>query len=249
MFTRVVVMSLMLASINSVANEDIATNGPNNSFGGGGVVEIGAITNPSVLMDFDGVSTGPITVGGLQAAFPGSSLANIVQTPRALTGNYNFQDGSGQALGGNPDQSGDLVIVASGDDFGEIESTVISLNQPATQFGFGIGDWSGPFNAIFRSNGAEVGSIQVVTTTTGTAGGPGSEHFLESATPFDEIELTASPDNPAANWVIHFIQVEQGELLPPPPAVPTLNPFGLALLLLAMLAFGWLRQRRHSTPA
>jgi hypothetical protein len=195
------------------------------------LVPIGAMTIPNIEMDFDTLPAGPTSVAAIRAAFPGSTLTNITLNTRAGSGTYNFQAGSGNAIGANPDNSGNLAVIAVNGSFQNMNSVVIQLSQPTTEFGFGIGDWSGPFNVTVFAGANLVSTLQVSTTNGGTAGSPGSSHFIQETTLFDRIELTALPNNPSANWVIHFLAVPALVLPSSVTSIPTLSDWGIWLLV------------------
>lgn len=222
------ILVLMCAGWAMAQPEDV---GEGSATGGSRAMsEIPAFTVDSVVLDFDALPVGPTTVAAIQAAFPNSAIADIVTVPRAATGNYGYQNASGNALACDPDGSGNLAIISSVDGlFGEADGITFVLTGYCTQFGFGIGDWSGGFNCNVYDGATNVGSIQVDTTTGSAAGTPGSWHVVESTVPFDRVELTALPDYPSANWVIHQIQTEQGI------AIPTLSQWGLMAFIALFL--------------
>jgi len=199
------------------------------------ITETGGMTVLNVVMDFDLMAAGPTTVGAIQAAFPGSALANITLTPRTGTGNYDSQDGGGRALGGNADGSGNLALIeAGGGAFGNIDSMTVDLIGLVTEFGFELGDWAGPFNVEIFDGMTSVGTFQFSTV------GDARLHFFSSDMPFNRVVFSALPDSPAANWVMPALHV------PSATAVPSIPPVALVLLVMALLggATLWLRRRQ-----
>ena len=123
-------LCLALFSVSAAAQvcppEDCAQ--PLGEFRPKALVPIGAMTVPNVEMDFDALPAGPTSVAAIQAAFPGSSLANITLNTRAGSGFYNFQAGSGNAIGANPDNSGTLSVIPVNGTFQNMNSVVIQLS-------------------------------------------------------------------------------------------------------------------------
>jgi hypothetical protein len=200
------------------------------------VTEIPALTIPNVVLDFDAMPAGPTTVAAIQGAFPTSALANLTFVTRDGTGGYDFQDGGGRALAPT-DLAGTLSLIDTAAAFQNDDELIIDLSVPATEMGFEVGDWAGPFNVNAFDGAILIGSVQVSTV------GDDREHFVQSTTPFDRIVLTANPDNPPANWVIpalHLAVVQQSVL-----EIPTLSQIGIALLLL-LVAGAAVRALRRS---
>jgi len=238
---KLFILILGFSALAMGQSEDIAANpGSGQSRA---VSDIGAFTVDSVVHDFDVLSVGPTTVTDIQNAFPGSAVGDITTVPGVGTlGSYGYQNASGNALAADPDGSGNLAIISSVDGpFGFSDSIFIDLLTDCTQFGIGIGDWSGPININFFDGAANVGTIQIDTTTGSAAGTPGSWHVLESTVPFNRVEVTAFPDNPGANWVIHQFATEMGY------SVPTLSEwgFGIFTLMLVIGALFIMRRRLH----
>ncbi len=170
----------------------------------GGLSPIGAMTVPTVVLDFDSMPAGATTVADIQAAFPGSALGGLTFVTRAGIGTYNFQP-AGRALAANADGSGNLALVdPPAGDFGNSDELQVALSAPVTEFGFEIGDWAGPFN-IEAYNGANlIGTVQVNTD------GNNGPFFVQANSPFDNVVLTAFPQNPAANWVVPSLHIPEG---------------------------------------
>ena len=191
-----------MAPVYGQGAEDVGAGGGRAPTGT--LAEIGAPTVPMVVFDFDTMAAGPVTVADIQAAFAlGNALMDITNTPRMANGTYDFQTGGGRALTAATDGSGDLLLVDPLASFGEVDSFTIVYNMPATEFGFEIGDWGGPFNLECFDGITSVGTVQVDTTL------DDREHFVQSVNPFDSCVLTALPDNPPANWVIPSFQIPE----------------------------------------
>jgi hypothetical protein len=195
------------------------------------------LTVPNVLVDFNFLPQGPTTLEAIQSQFPQSCITGLAFITRAGTGTYDFQTGGGRALAPNPDGSGDLLIVDPGGSFGNADSLIINLAIEVTQFGFEIGDWAGPFNAVLSRGGLVVGMISVSTV------GDNRTHNFESTDPFDQIELTALPDNPEANWVVPSLRSPICEFERP---IPTLSEWGFIVMagILGIAALLVIRRRR-----
>jgi len=199
--------------------------------------ETNGLTCASVVVDFDSMSAGPTTVAAIRGAFPTSGLSNLTWTTRAGTGTYDFQTAGGRALAPNSDGSGSLVLIdPPGGTYGNANDLTIDLVHPQSEFGFQIGDWSGPFYANLYSGAVLVGSVQVSTS------GGAIQHYVSSTVPFNRIVLTALPDNPAANWVVPELELCQ---VSPVTEIPTLNRTGLVLIGLLLLGSAVLLFRRR----
>lgn len=234
----VLVFALLLApaivlaqgTSNAPDPEDFATG---STGGGEAITPIGGFTVPAVEIDFDLMPPGPTTVGDIQAAFPTAPLTDIVLTPpTAGAGNYNFQL-NGAALAGDPAGGLNLQIIPENGDFGAVGEMRIVLSEDVFEAGFGIGDWSGPFDVQVWDDGVQVGLY-----TTDTAA-PNELLIFASDVPFDEMVLTALPAFPVANWVAFSIWL-------PEATVPTVPFWGLMLLAVALLAVSLVVVRRLS---
>lgn len=206
------------------------------------ITPTGGLSCDNTVMDFDQLTSGATSVGAIQTAFPGSTLANLVFTTRAGTGTYDFQTGGGQALAANSDGSGALAIVPIGGAFGNSDVLTVTFSEQVYEFGFEVGDWSGPFNVAVSDGGNPAGSLQI--STIGSSG----PFFIASDVPFDSLTLTALPDNPAANWVVPSIHVCNITYVPPvTQEIPTLGTIGLAALALLLIGASALLIRRRRT--
>lgn len=206
--SRSVLLALAIVSIGSTAD----AQGPEDVGSGvisaptGSLIEIPAPTVGMVDFNFDLLPPGLITLEEIQdGIMMGHVLADGDIEGRPGNGTYNFQTEGGRALGRVPDASlGDddafLVDPPSGD-FGEADEIVVVFSSTATEFGFQIGDWAGPFDVECFNGATSVGRV-----TVDTAGGA-LQHWVQSAAEFDTCLMTALPANPAANWVIPSFQI------------------------------------------
>lgn len=206
--TRVCSMVFLLLGAVLIAAPAVA-QGPEDVGAGelgppdGSLVEIPSPTVPMVVYDFDAMPAGPTTVGDIQAAFePPAVLMDITNVTRTGTGGYNFQTAGGRALVA-ADAAGTLALIdPPAGVFQNADSFTIVFRGPATEFGFEIGDWGGPFTVECFDGAASVGSVEV--STSGGAIG----HFVQSAVPFDSCVLTSLPST-VANWVIPSFQIPE----------------------------------------
>ncbi|MDX1554563.1 MAG: IPTL-CTERM sorting domain-containing protein [Xanthomonadales bacterium] len=203
-FLTVSMAAMLLAAPAVAQDEDVAESvvigAPQ-----GTVTEIGAMTIPNVVLDFDSMPAGATSVGAIQAAFPGSSLAGLTWTTRAGTGVYNFQTGGGRALAASDDGSGSLVLVdGPAGVFGNADILEVTLSSPTTEMGFEIGDWAGTMDAEAFDGVTMVGSV-----TTSTAGDDRT-HFIQSTTPFDRVLLVSRASFGVANWVVPSLHLPTG---------------------------------------
>lgn len=171
------------------------------------VVTLEEMTVPYIEMDFDEMPLGSTSVAEIQATFPGSALDSIsVTVYDGETGEYNTQVLSGRALG-VIDFEGTLGIISP--DAGVFQSfsqMTVSFSEPISEFGFGIGDWSGPFTASVYRDGLLIASEDFDTFTTSTTDGPGSVHYIQEATGFNQVVLSPPEDvRLVANWVVPFL--------------------------------------------
>lgn len=168
--------------------------------------QIGSLTVDNVELDFDLLTPGPTSLMTINDTFfmpqGATGLEGLSFLTRTGTGNYNFQTGAGAAIAAL-DGSGQLGIIPLNGDFNESNSAQLLLPGESTQFGFFVGDWSGPFNITVRNNGVDVDTFQI-----SSVGNPGPFFVELENGVFDEVILSALPDNPAANWVLpgFFIQ-------------------------------------------
>ncbi len=205
------------------------------------ISEIPAMSVPHTVLDFDQLPAGPTTLEDIINQFPGTALSGFTFITDPGTSTYNFQTGGGRALAPNPDESGALYLVDPDGIFGEANSLIIELDMLISQFGFEIGDWGGPFNAILYNGNNLIGTVTVFTFDDERT------HFLRSAEPFDRIELTAHPQNLRANWVVPSLILPSGDSL----AVPTISEWGMISMAILLGLFSLLvisRKKKTAMP-
>ena len=188
------------------------------------VIEIPAMTVTHSWIDMDNVGPeGATTVAAINAGgVPAGNIVDITLTaPTAAPGNYGFQPGQGRGLAGNPDGSLDLWLVDNDEGpFGAMGSMFIDLGMYSTEFGFSIGDWSGPCNLRLYDGATQVGAI-----TIDFVGSP-APHFAQSDVAFNVAEISCNPDYTSANWVVPDLYVQ----IPEPASLALLGLGGIALL-------------------
>ena len=197
--------------------------------GGPGVPFADAITpiacpgTALIELDWDLMPAGPTTVADIQAAFPGTALADITLTaPTSGAGVYDTSLG-GAALGGDPSGDLSLHIIAEGASYGAIDQLNIDFSALVMEAGVRIGDWAGPANVEIFDGGSSVGSA-----TFDTMGGT-TLFCFSSDVPFDTMRVTLNPQFPAGNWVASALWVEPGG------PVPTMGSWGYALLIVFLV--------------
>lgn len=174
------------------------------------------MTVPSVQVDFDGMALGATTVAAINAAHPGSNIADIqANLPLAAVGNYSTGFALGRALALNPDGSGDLFIVDAGDDFGGGNGYRFDLGMVSTQIGLSIADYNGTKDVNFY-----LGNVLNGTAIVNGSGGP-LMTFYEHNVGFDRVDITGTP-----NYVVPEMWVE----VPEPATLSLLAIGGLALI-------------------
>lgn len=180
---RYLTVILLWASADGIVNAQLA--------------EIPGMTQPHTVIDFDDLTLGGVTTQQIISQYPGVNLSQISVVTRSGQGNYNFQNGDGNGLAAL-DLAGNLGIISpAGGPFQNMDSLDVSFITGVTEFGFGIGDWSGPFNIFAFDGMTQVGSFQVDLTSNNTI------HYIESAGPaFDRVQLTTFPDFTFSNWVL-----------------------------------------------
>ncbi|MEH6625719.1 MAG: PEP-CTERM sorting domain-containing protein [Motiliproteus sp.] len=190
------------------------------------VIQIGAMTNSNVAIDFGTFATGSTSVAAINAAAPGAGITSISFAGGSGTGTYDSDLGSGNALAS--DGAGGLAIVPELGVFNESTSMTIVLDHLVTQFGFQLADRIGSTLEFF--NGAvSVGSILTPNILT-----PPVTDFFESSLAFDRIVLSQ-----AINWVIPELVIETANQAVPVPAT-------LTLLMAGLIGVGF--SRKKSTP-
>ena len=206
------------------------------------VVTLEEMTVPYIEMDFDEMPLGSTSVAAIQAAFPGSVLENIsVAVYDGEAAEYNFQVLSGRALGAI-DFEGTLGIISP--DAGVFQSfsqMTVSFSEPISEFGFGIGDWVGPFTASVYRDGLLIASEDFDTFTTETTNGPGSVHYIQEATGFNQVVLSPPEDfRLIANWVVPFLAIPYASA-----SVPAIGPKGVVILVMLMMVVVTVISRGH----
>ena len=192
------------------------------------VIEIGAPTVPTVLIDFDLMAAGAVTVADINTAFPGAGILSLTFTEsgEAETTFYDRNTFPGRAL--KPDASGAPILVDPlSDTAGEAIALSIVLDRTITQFGFSLADRVSTIDLISLCDGVTpVGTFSTLAPD-------GTIHYLASTVPFDRFVISELDD-----WVIPEIVLQV--------AVP--EPSSLALFAAGMLSlagFGSRRQQRH----
>jgi hypothetical protein len=171
------------------------------------VVEIPAMTVDHAWIDMDRVGPpGPTTVAAINAAGspgPADILRITLTAPTSAPGIYDTQTQRGNALGGDPAGSLGLHIIGVGGQFGSFGAMILDLGSLSTQFGFSIGDWSGPANVIVRRGGNEVGRLTGISFS-----GSPNPRFVESREEFDQVEVTLLPNFGVGNWVVPDLYIQ-----------------------------------------
>lgn len=168
------------------------------------LVQIGAMTQPNTVLDFDLMPAGATTVAAINAAFPVANIGNITLTPpTAAAGVYNTNP-NGRALGGDPNGSLGLFLMdPPTGDFGAFAEMIIDLGQQSTEFGSAVSDWNGPINVRAYDNNVLLGEIAVDAT-----GGLDFYVQWQGAGSFDRIEMSTNPQFTTGNWVATQLTVE-----------------------------------------
>ena len=167
MFKRVLIATILALSF--VANHANAV-----------VMDIGAMTNPHVVLNFDSMAAGATTVGAINTAFPGAGITSISFGGTGLTGTYNVVTGGGRALA--TDQAGTgLTLVNVGGSFFDYTSVTITLDHLITQFGLAIGDRNGTTPGLSLFAGAALVGSHILPI------GDGFSDFIDSTVAFDRI--------------------------------------------------------------
>ena len=191
---------------------------------------IPALTVPNIVIDFDKLPKGPTTVENINAAYPGSTLSQIIIDPNiGSTDFYDFNEDGGRALAPNPDDSGNLFIVDPGDAIGVADSWTIVLNAPTNEFGILIGDQAEDFKFDFF-----LGDEQVATIFADVDAPP---VFLQTNKPFNSIVISD-----AGGWVAGTLYLATGT---PSRPIPTLSEWGLIAMagLLGIVGFIAVRKK------
>ena len=120
------------------------------------IIEIPAMTVPSVTLDFDLMAAGPTSVAAIQAQFP-SAMSDMAFSPctGSIPGTYDTQP-NGRALAADPSGSLGLYLVNPGGGFGCFDDLTVNFSQQITEFGVQIGDWIGPMNIIVYDGATNV---------------------------------------------------------------------------------------------
>jgi hypothetical protein len=224
---------LTAQGVAACPNEDCAVNPPSGSNNAPQALILEAMTVPFIEMDFDEMPLGSTSVAEIQANFPGSVLDNISVTLFGGTGVYNTQVLSGQGLGA-VDPDGTLGIISPDDGvYQNFSQMTISFSEPISEFGFGVGDWSGRFTIGVYRDDVLIASEDIDTATTD---GSGSVHYIKEATLFNQVVLSPPEDaRLSANWVVPFLAIPYASSVP----VPALRPGGLLILImLTLVMFG-----------
>ena len=186
------------------------------------VIQIGAMTNANVVIDFGTFATGATSVAAINAAALGAGIVSISFSAASGIGNYDTDLGSGNALAA--DGVGGLTIVPELGVYANATSMTIVLDHLVSQFGFQLADRTGSTLEFF-AGAALVGTISTPDIMT-----PPVTDFFESSVLFDRIVLSQG-----VNWVIPELVIETR-------AVP--EPGTLALLGIGLLGMGAARRRR-----
>jgi hypothetical protein len=202
-------------------------------------IQIGSLSVPHVILDFDLMPAGPTSLASINAAFPSAELADLSFATRAGTGTYDSQTGGGRALGA-ADIGGSLALFdpPSGI-FQNSNSLTIRLGNSAQEFGFEVGDVltnlypSTAFLVELFSGASSLGAIGVNTTANF---GP---FFVADSggSFFDRVQLGPVTLFPA-NWVVPALYVQTADQVSAPEPTP------LGLVGLGIVAIGHLRKKR-----
>lgn len=182
--------------------------------------EIPVMTVPNSHIDFDALPGGPTTLSAINAAGTGGG-ANIaaltLPVKAAAAGVYNTNPGYGNALGL---VGGGLSIVVPPTGAFDAFTGDITLGMNSTEFGFSLGDWTGPGTLGFFDGATSLGTF----TTTTWFGAAGNSIFVKSTVPFNRVTVDAS--TAGGNFVIPDLHVQ----IPEPAALSLLGIGALALL-------------------
>jgi hypothetical protein len=207
-------------------------------------IQIGSLSVPHVIMDFDLMPAGPTSLASINAAFPSAELADLSFATRAGTGTYNSQTGGGRALGAaNIGGSLALFDPPSGI-FQNADSLTISLGTSAQEFGFEVGDvltTGYPAVAFLVELYSGATSLGAIGVNTANNFGP---FFLadNGGLSFDRVQLGPVSVLTTANWVVPALYVQTDDQASAPEPVP------LTLIGLGIAAIGYLRKKRVRSP-
>lgn len=62
------------------------------------VIDIGSMTNPNVVLNFDAMSAGTTSIGAINSAFPGAGITSISFGGTGGSGTYSVNTGGGGGL-------------------------------------------------------------------------------------------------------------------------------------------------------